>query len=129
MKKLISAFIIIFTLAGCSGELSKLRAVYTIVTEATVSPQAVLVAANAFNAIEGTATQYLIYCKSNLSTSACSADNRRGVIKYVRTGRAARNQLEASIATNASAPSAIYNTLVAAINFLNAAPITIGSVK
>lgn len=129
MKKIISAVIIATSLAGCAGELSRLRAVYTIVTEATVSPQAVLVAANAFNAIEGTATQYLIYCKSNLSTSVCSASNRRGVIKYVRTGRAARNQLESSIETNSSAPSAIYNTLVAAINFLNSSPITGGAYK
>src|SRR6266446_4203788 len=57
-----------------------------------------------------TATQYLVYCKANLTTAICSADNRRSVIKYVRSGRAARNQLETYVAAGNAGPAGLYNT-------------------
>src|SRR6266704_5085986 len=107
MKKLL-----ILTLVLSLGACANLRNVYTAITEATVSPTQIIVAANAFDALEGTATQYLVYCKSNLATAICSADNRRSIIKYVRTGRAARNQLETYVASGNAGPSALYNTLV-----------------
>lgn len=121
MRKYLAAALVLGSLAlgGCASELQKLHTVYSIVTETTVSPSTIIVAANSFDALEATATQYLSYCKANLSTSACSADNRRTVIKAVRAGRAARNQLETYVTNNTAAPSAIYNTLVAAINTLN----------
>jgi hypothetical protein len=121
MRKYLAAALVLGSLAlgGCASELQKLHTVYSIVTETTVSPSTIIVAANSFDALEATATQYLTYCKANLSTSACSADNRRAVIKAVRAGRAARNQLETYVTSNTAAPSAIYNTLVAAINTLN----------
>ena len=124
MKKLI-----IIALAIGLGACAQLKTVYSLVTDTAVSPTQVIVAANSFDAIEGTATQYLVYCKSNLTVPACSADNRRAVIKYTRAGRAARNQLETYIVQNANAPSAIYNTLVAAINSLNATPAAQGAPK
>ena len=128
MKKFLlsAALVAALSLGACAPELAKVKQLYTIVTGTTVSPQAIVVVANAFDAIEGTATQYLIYCKANLSTPACGAANRRDVIKYVRVGRAARNQLETYLQQSSPAPSAIYNTLVAAVNALNAEPLTVG---
>lgn len=121
MRKYLAAALVLgaISLGGCASELQKLHTVYSIVTETTVSPSTIIVAANSFDALEATATQYLTYCKANLTASACSADNRRTVIKAVRAGRAARNQLETYVTNNTAAPSAIYNTLVAAINTLN----------
>ncbi len=125
MKKLF----VVLTLALSLGACANLKTVYTMITEASVSPTQIIVAANAFDAIEGTATQYLVYCKANLATSACSADNRRSVIKYVRSGRAARNQLETYIASGSAGPSALYNTLITAINQLNLTPAAQGAPK
>lgn len=119
MKKVLLLLLLALPLGACA-QLQAARTAYSIATETTIPPQTVIVAANAFNAVQATATQYLIYCKSNLATKVCSADNRRNVIKYVRVGRAARNQLEASVASNGAAPATIYNTLIAAINQLNA---------
>jgi hypothetical protein len=131
MRKYLAAALVLGSLAlgGCASELQMLKTVYSVVTETTVSPSTIIVASNSFDALEATATQYLTYCKANLSTSACSADNRRTVIKAVRAGRAARNQLETYVTNNTAAPSAIYNTLVAAINALNISAATSGVSK
>ncbi len=118
MKKLL-ILALILTLGACAN----LKTAYQVITEASVSPTQIIVAANAFDALEGTATQYLVYCKANLTTPICSADNRRSVIKYVRSGRAARNQLETYVAAGNAGPAGLYNTLIAAINQLNLTPI------
>lgn len=118
MRKIVLA--LAFVLSGCAGDLQKLQTVYTIVTESTVSPTAIVVAANSFDAIEATATQYLVYCKANLAQPVCSADNRRVVIRAVRSGRSARNQLETYITQQTPAPAPVYNVLITAINTLQA---------
>ncbi len=118
MKKLL-----ILALALTLGACANLKTAYQVITEASVSPTQIIVAANAFDALEGTATQYLVYCKANLATTICSADNRRSVIKYVRSGRAARNQLETYVAAGNAGPAGLYNTLIAAVNQLNLSPV------
>jgi len=117
MKKLALILTLAVGLAGCST-LQTLQQV----AGTPVSPTQAIVAANAFDAAESAATAYLVYCKTNLSTAACSADNRRSVIKYTRAGRAARNQIETAISTNTSVPAALYNSLVAAVTNLKASP-------
>lgn len=113
---------------GCAQQLQELKNVYSLVTSATVSPTAIIVAGNSFDALEGTGTQYLIYCKSFRTDPICApgtVDNPgplRQVLKYTRAGRAARNQLETYITTNTAAPSILYNTLITAINNLNTTP-------
>ena len=125
----IKSAIAIAAVALALGACAQLKTVYSLVTDTVVSPTQVIVTANAFDALEGSATQYLVYCRTNLTVPACSATNRRAVIKYVRAGRAARNQLETYIVQNANAPSAVYNTLVAAVNSLNATPAANGAPK
>lgn len=116
MKK---AVVIAFALwlGGCST----IQTIEQVAT-ASVSPTQALVAANAFDAAESGATGYLVYCKSNLTSPTCSADNRRAVIKYTRAGRAARNQIEAAISASSSVPSTVYNALVAAVTNLKSTP-------
>jgi len=121
MRKLIAVAALAFGLAlgGCASELQKFQQAVSIVTETTVPPTSIIVAANAFNGIKATATNYLRWCKTNLSQPACSPSNRRNVIKYVRAGTAARNQLETYLTTNSNAPATIYNALIAAYDALN----------
>jgi hypothetical protein len=107
------------TAGGCAGELQKFKSAVSMVTGTTVAPTTIIVAANAFNGVKATATNYLRYCKTNLSRSECSANNRRNVIKYVRAGTAARNQLETYLTTNSDAPATIYNALIAAYQALS----------
>jgi len=104
-------------LSGCAA-LHTIENVYTYASTATVQPQTIIVAANAFDAAEATATQWLLYCRAH--QGACAKETRRTVIRAVRSGRAARNQLETYLSQSIPAPGAIYNTLVVAINQLNA---------
>lgn len=124
MRKLIICATVALALAGCST-LQTLQQV----AGTTVSPTQAIVAANAFDAAESAATSYLVYCKTNLTTAACSADNRRSVIKYTRAGRAARNQIETAISTNTSVPAAVYNSLIAAVTNLKASPAANGGAQ
>ncbi len=71
MKKLL-----VLALALTLGACANLKTAYQVITEASVSPTQIIVAANAFDALEGTATQYLVYCKANLTTAICSASSK-----------------------------------------------------
>jgi len=117
MKK----FLLISLMALSLGACSTIQTLQQVVGTA-VSPTQAIVAANAFDAAESGATGYLVYCKANLSTAQCSAGNRRSVIKYVRAGRAARNQIETYIQTSTSVPSAVYNALMTAVNNIKSTP-------
>jgi hypothetical protein len=103
---------------GACSTLSNLERAAT----SSVTPTQAIVAANAFDAAESGATAFLTYCKSTPADATCVPANRRAVIKYVRAGRAARNQMETYIQTSASVPSAVYNTVVAAMDNLKATP-------
>jgi len=117
MKKILILGFCLFA-AGCA----QLQAI-TTVASATVTPTEAIITANAFNAVKSGATAFLTYCVSTPADNSCSADNRRKVISYVRSGTAARNQIETYITSGGtSIPSAIYNTLVIAINSLKATP-------
>lgn len=121
MKKLLLASALVSTvlLGGCAAELQKLQTAWSVVSSASVSPTQIIVTANAFDALEATATQYLLYCKSvNYAPQPCALGNRKPVVAAVRSGRAARNQLETYAAQGNVGPSGIYNTLIAAITTL-----------
>lgn len=120
MRKI--AFLALALALGACAQLKTIEGVYTYVSTATVSPSNVYIAANAFDAVEATATQYLLGCRAKKFT--CTASARRTIIRAVRSGRAARNQLETYLQQSVPAPSAVYNTLIAAINQLNAAGMT-----
>ena len=123
MRKFWLTAVIALALGGCA-QLQKLETAVTT----SVTPTQALVAANSFDAIESSATGYLIYCKANLATAACSADNRRNVLRYTRSGRAARNQIETMIQTSTTIPVAVYNTLITAVDNLKASPAATGGI-
>lgn len=123
MRKVLLAVSLALGLSGCA-EIQPLWDAYNAVSGTTVSPQAAYVTANAFDAAKVTATQYFVYCRPRLSTPICSADNRRAVIKYVKAGTAARNQLETYLQSGAPAPKAIFDTLKAAVDSLQSSVIS-----
>lgn len=111
------------SLAGCAG-LQKLETAYTVATTTTVPASVVIPAANAFDALKATATNYGQYCLSQkFVPTICSAANRRSVIKFVRAGTAARIQLESSLSTGQPALGTVYNALIAAVTGLQGTPI------
>lgn len=122
MRKLALALSLSLVLPGCAA-IKDITNAYTFVTTATVSPSTILIAANSFDGLEGTATNYFDHCRANLSEAICSAPNRRFVIKAVRSGRAARDKLETYITSSTPAPASIYNSLIAAITSLRTAPL------
>lgn len=118
MKRLL-VLALVLGLGGCT----QLQTLYTSATT-SVTPTQAITAANAFDAIESTATAWLVYCKGTPTGSTCTSTNRQSVIKAVRTGRSARNQIETALSSGASIASVVYNTLVAAVTTLQASPVT-----
>lgn len=124
----LAALCLATVVAGCStlnSDITKLRQVYTVVTETTVPPSTVIIVANAFDAIKATAVNYGKYCiQGKFVDPICSAENRRKVIQFVRSGTTARSQLELSITTNTPAASTLYNVLIAAVNGLQSSALS-----
>ena len=115
MKKLL----LIIPLALSLGACASLQTAWSVVTGTTVSPTQIIVAANAFDAGEASATQYLLFCRATVpAPSYCALSTRQTVIKSVRAGRVARNQLEPYIVSGTAGPAAIYNTLIATVQSL-----------
>jgi len=118
LKKFFIIAVLSLSLAGCATfqKLGQdISNVVGIVTSAKVTPQQILVVANAYDAVEATATQYLLYCHVNPAIPQCALKTRKLVVADVRAGRAARNALEPYVISGGAGPSDIYNTLVATI--------------
>lgn len=105
------------------GACSTLQTVQQVAT-AEVPASVVIPTANAFDVLKGTAVNYGRYCIANkMPIPVCSAANRRAVIRFVRSGTGARNQLEASLISGAPAAASIYNVLAAAVQGLQGTPV------
>lgn len=120
MKKLAIVAALAFGLGGCAN----LQGIYTLATTATVPAGDVVIAANAFDALNATATNYGNYCVTqHFPVPLCSKANRRGVIKAVNSGINAKHALEGSINSGQPAIATVYNVLIAAVNSLQVSPI------
>lgn len=125
MQKIISSLALCASviLAGCA-QMQVATGVYQKVTETTVPAATVIPTANAFDILKIAATNYGTYCiQQKMAPAPCSADTRRIVIKAVRSGTAARNQLEDSVISGQPAVASIYNVLVAAVQGLQKTPV------
>lgn len=115
MKKFILIIPLILTLGACAS----LQTAWNVVTGVSVSPTQIIVAANAFDAGEASATQYLLFCRSAAPPpSYCALQTRQAVVKAVRAGRVTRNQLEPYIVSGTAGPAALYNALIAVVTNL-----------
>ena len=83
-----------FSLSGCAG-LTKLQDVFEVATTVTVSPQFIVIAANSFNAIEASATNYLRLTRCDKTSSKVCRDKAITaiLIPAVQNTRKARNDL------------------------------------
>lgn len=112
----------LLALSGCAAQLQKLENAYAVITSATVSPTAIIVAANAFDAIEQTATNYLTRpkCAGQNGPLCRSPVATQKIIPAIRAGRVARNNAEQFLKDNPGklGTSGLYNALIAATNTL-----------
>ena len=122
MKKLLAIAALAASLGGCatlSTEWANLSNAVGTVTGSTVSPQAVIVAGNAMDALEGTAANYLNFCKANRTNVTCVnyVAARKKIIPAVRAVRVARVNLESFMAAHPGqlGPSGLYDALTAAL--------------
>lgn len=114
MKRILLVLSLSLALAGCAT----LQTTWNVLTGVSASPTQILVAANAYDAGEASATQYLLYCKANPVVSYCARATRVAVISAVRAGRVTRNQLEPYIVSGTAGPVALYNALIATVTAL-----------
>lgn len=115
MRKFILAAVLALNLGGC--------ALFQAVSDAQVSEQAVYVASNAFNVAQITATNYLQLPKCTGASFVCRSPTATAmIIPAVRSGRAARDELQTFVRNNPGRLGAAgtYNALVAATNSLQA---------
>ena len=119
MRKII-ILALALSLAGCAT--NPFVKLYNAATGATVDPTTVIVAANAFDALEATATNYLGLPKCTPTNGpVCRNPTATAkIIPAVRSGRVARNNLENFMTANPGAlgPSGLYNALIASVNTL-----------
>lgn len=116
MKKFLFVVPLVFSLGACAN----LQNAWEMITSASVSPTQIIVAGNAFDAAEASATQFLLYCKANKAQPACALSIRQKIVAAVRAGRTARNGLEPYVVSGTAGPSALFNTMVTSINTLQA---------
>ena len=120
MRKILISLTIVLSLAGCAS----IQNVYDTLNGTTVSPTAVYVAANAFDAVEATATNYLRLHKCTATSGpVCRSPTATAqIIPAVRAGRVARTNLENFMQQNPGAlgPVGLYNALTTATNTLQA---------
>jgi predicted small secreted protein len=119
MRKILIAFVMSASLAGCATFQTDWNAI-TSVVGSTVSPTAVYVARNSFDALEVTATNYIVFCKRNPATVGCSKTAIAKLIPAVRAGRVARTNLVQFQKDHPGqlGTSGLYDALVAATNTL-----------
>lgn len=102
MKKLF-VLLLLLPLVGCAG----LKTLVNNIVNSTVSPPTVYVAAQAFDAAEQTATNYLTLplCSGGATKVCRTPAGSAAIAKAIRAGRPIRNQLQAAIsAGNGNAP-------------------------
>lgn len=101
-------------LGGCA-ELQKVETAFQTVTGNVVAPQAVLVAINAYDAIEVTATSYIRLPRCGTGPTICRDPAITAkTIPLIKAGRADRNQLKAALRANPGASISlldVYNDL------------------
>jgi hypothetical protein len=116
MKRIVVALLLTISMSGCTS----LQNGWSIVTGATVTPTAVYVARNSFDALEVTATNYIVFCKRNPATIGCSKTAIAKLIPAVRAGRVARSNLVQFQKDHPGqlGTSGLYDALIAANNTL-----------
>lgn len=95
MKRLTLIIIIALALSGCAT-FERLKQTAEAIGEFTISPQSIVIASNAFDALEVTATNYLKLksCRKATTIICRDATATALIIPAIRSGRVARNNLQ-----------------------------------
>ncbi len=128
MKHFIRTALIAAALALPISGCANVKNAYNALTTASVSPEAVILAASTFDAFEVTATNYLRLRRCNGANGPICRDPAVTpiVVGSVRAGRVARNNLKQFLRTHPGqlGPQGDYDALVTATGTLRAALIT-----
>lgn len=120
MKKII-VLAVVLSLGGCAS----LQNDWNALTGSAVSPTAVIVAGNSFDALEATATNYLRLKKCSTASGPICRDPKATaiIIPAIRSGRASRTNLEQFMANHPGklGDQGLYNALQTAITTLKQA--------
>lgn len=105
----IMAVALALSLGGCST----LSSVFGVVTGTTVTPSQAYIAANAFDAVEATASTYLALpaCVTGAGAACRTQSVVNAIVPAIRIGYKARKTLIATIVGNGSAPISLYTAL------------------
>lgn len=125
MKKLLVPLILITSLAFSVGGCAQFRTALDVVTavgDAQVNPTAVIVAANTFNGVEASMTNYLRLPRCTLTNRPVCRDPvaTAQIIPAVRSGRIARDKLVDFMENNPGklGSSGLFNALTSATSTL-----------
>jgi hypothetical protein len=118
MRKLLLVSVLALSLGACST----LSNIVGVVTGASVTPSQAYIAANAFDAIEVTAENYLKLppCVAGGSALCRSATAVGAIVPAIRIGYAARTTLISSVVSGNDAPISLYSALTAQTGTLQA---------
>lgn len=111
---IVAALMLAIPAGGCAN----LKNAWETLTTSQVSPTAVIVAANTFNALEATATNYLRLKRCDGTNGPVCRDPAvtAKLIPAIRSGRVARTNLEQFLRDHPGqlGPSGLYDSLLAA---------------
>ena len=116
--KLLFAAAAMLALAGCANVTSAIETV----TQAKVSPTAVAIAVNAFDAVKVTAKNYVAFCTPVPAPAGCNDTVIQAQLDpAIQAGTAARNSLEDFLASHPGelGDAGVYDALTAATDTLN----------
>lgn len=123
MPKFIVSLLLCFALAGCAS-FGRVQNAFSVLTETQISPTAAVVAANTFNALEATATNYLRLKRCTGANGPICRDPAitTKIVPAVRSGRAARDALIKFVRQHPGqlGASGLYDALVASTSTLQA---------
>lgn len=126
LRRALAVVAMAMMVTGCAQLQStwqKIETAYEVVTTQEISPRAVYVARNAFNAVEVTATQYLKLRRCDGSNAPICRDPAvtPKLIATVRSGRLARNDLTKFMKDHPGqlGPRGLYDALVGATNTIS----------
>lgn len=111
MKRYLMVLTVALSLSGCTS----FHTALDVLSGVTVSPEAVVIASNTFNALEATATNYLRLKRCNGNNGPVCRDPAatKVLIPAIRTARKARNDLEQFLTDHPGqlGPTGLYDAL------------------